>query len=80
MRYLLAAALIIASVAIPAYAQVGSSIMRNMSPKEESQRKPEEDPPTRSTLENLPDGKFDPWGSVREAPPPKSNQAKGKSR
>jgi hypothetical protein len=79
MRYLLAA-LIIVSLAVPAYAQsVGSMVGRGLSPKEEPQKKPEEKP-TRSTLENLPDGKFDPWGSVREAPPPKPNQAQGKGR
>jgi hypothetical protein len=45
MRYLLAA-LIIVSLAVPAYAQsVGSMVGRGLSPKEEPQKKPEENPP-----------------------------------
>jgi hypothetical protein len=77
MRYLLAA-LIITSLAVPACAQsVGSTVSRGLQPREEPQKKPEEKP-TRSTLENLPDKKFDPWGSVRETPQPNQPAAKAR--
>jgi hypothetical protein len=66
------AAVIIALLTVPSYAQ-GMSKGQHGRPQnaEQQPKKKADDKAYKSALDRLPDKKFDPWQNVRETPQPK---------
>jgi hypothetical protein len=66
-------AMIIVALAVPASAQgMSGGKKHRANPEKSEQRKPKVDEKAyQSALDKMPDKKFDPWQTVRDAPPPK---------
>ena len=67
------AAVIIASLTVPSFAQgmSGSKSRNGRAQNAEQPKKKSDDKAYKSALDRLPDKKFDPWQNVRETPQPK---------